>query len=68
MRRVPKLLPAYIQRDAWTKLNVAPAKIMQVSLFICFPAKNLIEQSLNGTKLQNSQKYRKHSETNTWIT
>ncbi len=31
-RRVPKLLPSYIERDAWTKLNVAPAKIMQVSL------------------------------------
>lgn len=30
MRRIPKLLPSYIERDAWTKLNVAPAKIMQV--------------------------------------
>ena len=30
MRKVPKLLPSYIERDAWTKLNVAPAKIMQV--------------------------------------
>eukprot|EP00794_Sanderia_malayensis_P001123 gene1123-477_t len=29
MRMVPKLLPSYIQRDAWTKLNVAPAKIVQ---------------------------------------
>ena len=26
---------------------------------------NEIKQSLDGTKLQNSQKYRKHSETNT---
>ena len=33
MRKVPKLLPSYIERDAWTKLNVAPAKIMQVSQF-----------------------------------
>ena len=36
MRRIPKLLPSYIERDAWTKLNVAPAKIMQVcSCIIC---------------------------------
>ena len=27
---VPRLREAYIQRDSWTKLNVAPAKIMQV--------------------------------------
>jgi hypothetical protein len=25
------LLESYVQRDAWTKLNVKPAKIMQVS-------------------------------------
>jgi len=29
-RMVPKLREAYILRDSWTKLNVAPAKIMQV--------------------------------------
>ncbi|XP_065067938.1 uncharacterized protein LOC135693396 [Rhopilema esculentum] len=29
MRKVPKLLPSFIECDAWTKLNVAPAKIMQ---------------------------------------
>ena len=29
-RMVPRLREAYIQRDSWTKLNVAPAKIMQV--------------------------------------
>jgi len=27
---VPKLREAYIIRDSWIKLNVAPAKIMQV--------------------------------------
>ena len=30
-RMVPKLREIHIIRDAWTKLNVAPAKIMQVS-------------------------------------
>ena len=29
-RMVPKMKESYIIRDAWTKLNVAPAKIMQV--------------------------------------
>lgn len=29
-RVVPKLREAYVIRDSWTKLNVAPAKIMQV--------------------------------------
>jgi len=29
-RMVPKLREAYVIRDSWTKLNVAPAKIMQV--------------------------------------
>jgi hypothetical protein len=28
-RRVPGLTQSYIDRDAWTRLNVAPAKIMQ---------------------------------------
>ena len=31
---VPRLREAYVLRDAWTKLNVAPAKIMQVQLII----------------------------------
>ena len=31
MRKVPRLLLSYVERDAWTKLNVAPAKIMQVT-------------------------------------
>ena len=31
IRKVPKLQPSYIERDSWTKLNVAPAKIMQVN-------------------------------------
>ena len=30
IRKVPKLQPSSIERDSWTKLNVAPAKIMQV--------------------------------------
>ena len=30
-RRVPGLKYAYIVRDNWTRLNVLPAKIMQVS-------------------------------------
>ena len=29
-RMIPKLREAYIIRDSWIKLNVAPAKIMQV--------------------------------------
>ena len=36
IRIVPGLLQSFIERDAWTKLNVKPAKIMQVSyLFLC---------------------------------
>lgn len=30
-RMVPKLRESHIIRDVWTKLNVTPAKIMQVS-------------------------------------
>lgn len=30
-RRVPALRYAYIVRDSWTRLNVLPAKIMQVT-------------------------------------
>ena len=33
-RSVPKLREIHIIRDAWTKLNVAPAKIMQVYTLI----------------------------------
>ena len=29
-RMVPRLREAYVNRDSWTKLNVAPAKVMQV--------------------------------------
>lgn len=29
-RRVPNLKYAHIEQDAWTRLNVLPAKIMQV--------------------------------------
>lgn len=30
IRMVPELIESFIERDAWTKLNVKPAKIMQV--------------------------------------
>ena len=33
-RMVPKLREAHILRDSWTKLNVHPAKIMQVCSFL----------------------------------
>lgn len=29
--RVPKLKESHIQRDSWTRLNVLPSKVMQVS-------------------------------------
>ena len=32
-RVVPKLRETHIIRDSWTKLNVAPAKIMQVYMY-----------------------------------
>jgi len=35
-RIVPKLRESYVLCDSWTKLNVMPAKIMQVSLLVCF--------------------------------
>jgi len=31
VRMVPRLREAYVLRNSWTKLNVLPAKIMQVS-------------------------------------
>ena len=31
--RVPGLKESHIVRDSWTRLNVKPAKIMQVTLF-----------------------------------
>ena len=34
-RMVPKLKHAHILRDSWTKLNVVPAKIMQVIKTFC---------------------------------
>jgi hypothetical protein len=33
IRLVPGLLESYVERDAWTKLNVKPAKIMQVCAY-----------------------------------
>ena len=35
-RMVPNLKEAHCLRDAWTKLNVIPAKIMQVRSYILF--------------------------------
>lgn len=32
-RMIPRLREAYVLRDAWTKLNVSPAKIMQVRMY-----------------------------------
>ena len=29
--RVPKLKESYVRRDSWTRLNVLPSKVMQVS-------------------------------------
>ena len=34
LRAIPGLLRSHIERDAWTKLAVFPAKIMQVSYFL----------------------------------
>ena len=33
-RSVPKLREIHVIRDAWTKLNVAPAKIMQIRTYV----------------------------------
>ena len=34
---IPKLREAFVLRDSWTKLNVLPAKIIQVGNFcLCF--------------------------------
>ena len=35
-RMVPKLHESFVLHDSWTKLNVMPAKIMQVSLHDLF--------------------------------
>ena len=34
-RKVPGLKYAFVYRDNWTRLNVRPAKIMQVIKFVC---------------------------------
>ena len=38
MSEVPKLKERYIKRDSWTRLNVAPAKIMQVNVSLPHPS------------------------------
>lgn len=35
-RMVPRMKEVHCVRDSWTKLNVSPAKIMQVSDIFCF--------------------------------
>ena len=46
-RRVPGLRYSYVERDCWTRLNVMPAKIMQVIiiLFSLFCLKNCQNES-----------------------
>ena len=34
-RMVPHLKEVHVLRDAWTKLNISPAKIMQVCETVC---------------------------------
>ena len=41
LKRVPGLKESYVYRDIWTRLNVKPAKIMQVQLFIKFQCRLL---------------------------
>ena len=36
MLRVPELKYQYVFRDSWTRLNVRPAKVMQVSRYNVF--------------------------------
>ena len=49
--RVPGLKESYVYRDSWTRLNVKPAKIMQVALIMLyihmFPcsSKNMLYQN-----------------------
>ena len=44
-RMVPRLCEAYVFHDPWTKLNVMPAKIMQVTMkrncLVVIPISNL---------------------------
>ena len=46
-RRVPGLRYSYVERDCWTRLNVMPAKIMQliIILFSLFCLKNCQNES-----------------------
>lgn len=47
MTRVPKLKQSYIIRDSWTRLNVAPAKIMQASkCFLKTPCIHTVQDAL----------------------
>lgn len=61
IRRVPGMLKTYIERDAWTKLNVKPAKIMIQDKVIselsahrtrCAAIGNLEEQEMTDNMLQ----------------
>ena len=46
--RIPKLKPSHIYRDAWTRLNVVPSKIMQVHL--CYDFMLRLDVSSNVAK------------------
>uniref|UniRef100_A0A1X7SVI9 Uncharacterized protein n=1 Tax=Amphimedon queenslandica TaxID=400682 RepID=A0A1X7SVI9_AMPQE len=46
-RMVPKMKEAYVIRDAWTKLNVAPAKIMQQDQ-VLMELSNYIQENPNA--------------------
>ena len=44
--RIPKLRENYVHRDSWTRLNVAPAKIMQVRLVYMYMKVNFVFHAL----------------------
>ena len=52
--RVPKLKPNHIYRDAWTRLNVVPSKIMQVFV-LCLDVE--IACFIKCSKMKSSQSW-----------
>ena len=46
-RRVPGLKYSFVVRDNWTRLNVLPAKIMQVKFYTLFKLSSFLAKSLN---------------------
>lgn len=54
IRKVPGMLKSYIERDAWTKLNVKPAKIMVQDAVIAELASHAVTMSDNAEqKIEN---------------